>query len=121
MSTEGPVDRVFINENLIIISWLNIDKKENHFRLIKNDGIPWTGTKEEVLAAMGSKALGSEKLTNEKISSIAVKDTTYRTDYSESSSVWTLEPLCLSIWQLESKKDSSTFTVKTAERLRVST
>jgi hypothetical protein len=76
VSTDGPVDRVFINENFIIISWLVMDKKENHFRLIKNDGIPWTGTKEEVLLALSSKALGSEKLTNEKISSIAVKDRT---------------------------------------------
>ena len=75
VSTDGPVNQIFLNEEMFIITWLHSDNKETHFRIIKNEGIPWGDSKETILAALGAKTLGSDKLSNVVITAIAVKGT----------------------------------------------
>lgn len=75
VTTDGPVNQIYLNDELFVITWLHNDNKETHFRVIKNEGIPWTDSKENILAALTSKTLGSDKLSNVVITAIAAKGT----------------------------------------------
>lgn len=73
VTTDGPVNQLFMGEDHLIITWLHNDNKETHFKIIKTDGINWAESKEAILASLASKALGSDRLSNLVITAIAVR------------------------------------------------